>query len=456
MNMEEIWKENILLIEKQINNQSFDMWFKPLRYGGFEKDSFVITAPNKLFGEWITTHYRDQLNENLRNLTHKSGLKVVFVIKEQRPPGLETSASGDGRESREGKGGDPDRRINKARKKAGLNSKYVFETFVVGSSNQFAHAAALKVAEEPGKSYNPLFLYGGVGLGKTHLLNAIGNAMYARNNEINIAYVSSEQFTNEVINSIRFDKMTEFRAKYRNIDALLIDDIQFIQGKERTQEEFFHTFNTLYESNKQIVLSSDRSTKEMSEIEERLRSRFEMGLIADIQPPDLETRVAILKKKSDLEKIKLSDELALFMAVHIKNNIRELEGSLIRLGAFSALTGEALTVDLARRVLQDTIVEKKKDITLEEVQKIVAEKCHIKVSEIKSKKRTKNLVFPRQMAMYLCRELTDLSFPEIGKRFGGKDHSTVIHACRQMEKMYQAGGEEKVLIDRLRRLVKES
>src|SRR6202162_647477 len=448
--MKEVWEQNLVLVEKQINKQSFDMWFKPLAYSGFEDRSFLISAPNTLFGEWIVAHYKDQLDENFKKMTQRDDLGVVFIINEE----IKKSQK-EARPSEEKKAF-PDRRVDKVRKKAGLNSKYVFESFVVGSSNQFAHAASSKVAEEPGKSYNHIFLYGGVGLGKTHLLNAIGNALYTRNPDIQIAYVSSEQFTNEVINSIRFDKMTEFRSKYRNIDALLIDDIQFIQGKERTQEEFFHTFNTLYESNKQIVLSSDRSTKEMSDIEERLRSRFEMGLIADIQPPDLETRVAILKKKSDLEKISLSDDLALFLASHIKNNIRELEGSLIRLGAFSALTGEALTIELAKRVLQDTIVEKKRDVTPDEIQKMVAEKCHIKLSEIKAKKRTKNLVLPRQIAMYLCRDLTDLSFPEIGKHFGGKDHSTVIHACRQVEKIYQAGGEERILIDRLKRLLKES
>lgn len=442
MDMNEIWKENLSLIETQINKQSFDMWFKPLRFSSFEKDAFIISAPNKLFGEWIFTHYQDQIDQNLETLTQRKDIKVVFVIDEAGLTKEENAAV-------------PERRADKEKRKVGLNAKHVFSSFVVGSSNQFAHAASLKVAEEPGKTYNPLFLYGGAGLGKTHLLNAIGNAMYAKNNGLNIVYLPSEKFTNELINSIRYDKMPEFRGKYRHIDVLLIDDIQFIQGKERTQEEFFHTFNTLYEDNKQIVLSSDRSTKEMSDIEERLRSRFEMGLIADIQPPDLETRIAILKKKADAEKTNLPDDLALFLATHIKNNIRVLEGSLNRVGAFSSLTGETLSIDLARRVLQDIIVEKKKMITPEDIQKIVSEKLHIKINEMKSKKRTKNLVFPRQLAMYLCRELTELSFPEIGKHFGGKDHSTVIHACRQVEKLNQADGEGKALIDRLRRQVKD-
>ncbi|MHB8481326.1 MAG: chromosomal replication initiator protein DnaA [Nitrospiria bacterium] len=443
--MKKIWEENLSLIETQINKQSFDMWFKPLYYSGFEKDAFIITAPNKLFGEWISTHYQDQIEQNLIKLTQKKDIKVVFVVdeagmtKEERVPVSESS----------------ERRTNKEKRKFGLNAKHVFSSFVVGTSNQFAHAASLKVAEEPGKTYNPLFLYGGAGLGKTHLLNAIGNEMFSKNNGLNIVYLPSEKFTNELINSIRYDKMPEFRGKYRHIDVLLIDDIQFIQGKERTQEEFFHTFNTLYEDNKQIVLSSDRSTKEMSDVEERLRSRFEMGLIADIQPPDLETRLAILKKKADAEKTNLPDDLALFLATHIKNNIRVLEGSLNRVGAFSSLTGETLSIDLAKRVLQDIIVEKKKMITPEDIQKIVSEKLHIKINEMKSKKRTKNLVFPRQIAMYLCRDLTELSFPEIGKHFGGKDHSTVIHACRQIEKLNQSDGDEKVLIDSLRRQIKD-
>ncbi len=442
MDMNEVWKENLRLIETQINKQSFDMWFKPLRFSSFEKDTFIISSPNKLFGEWIFNHYQDQIDQNLEKLTQRKDIKIVFILDEAETAKEESVPV-------------PERRVDKEKRKAGLNAKHVFSSFVVGTSNQFAHAASLKVAEEPGRSYNPLFLYGGAGLGKTHLLNAIGNEMYEKNNKLNIVYLSSEKFTNELINSIRYDKMPEFRGKYRHIDVLLIDDIQFIQGKERTQEEFFHTFNTLNEDNKQIVLSSDRSTKEMSDIEERLRSRFEMGLIADIQPPDLETRIAILKKKADAEKMNLPDDLALFLATHIKNNIRVLEGSLNRVGAFSSLTGETLSIDLARRVLQDIIVEKKKMITPEDIQKLVSEKLHIKINEMKSKKRTKNLVFPRQLAMYLCRELTELSFPEIGKHFGGKDHSTVIHSCRQIEKLNQADGDGKILIDRLRRQIKD-
>jgi chromosomal replication initiator protein len=325
---------------------------------------------------------------------------------------------------------------------------------VVGGSNQFAHAASRRVAERPGEVYNPLFIYGGVGLGKTHLLNAIGNYILDHDPSKRTFYISSEQFTNEVINSIRYDRMADFRNRYRTVDVLLIDDIQFIAGKERTQEEFFHTFNTLYEMNKHIVLSSDRSTKEMPEMEERLRSRFEMGLIADIQPPDVETRTAIIKRKSEMEGTHLDDEVALFIASHIKTNIRELEGSLTRLGAFSSLTGEPITIEFARKVLGDILDEKQKIITSDEIQKVVADRFHLKISELKAKKRTKTLVYPRQISMYLCRELTDLSFPEIGKHFGGKDHSTVIHAFRHIQEMVNSDSQTKEIITDLIKKIK--
>jgi len=320
-----------------------------------------------------------------------------------------------------------------------LNPKYTFTSFVVGASNQFAHAASMAVAEAPARAYNPLFIYGGVGLGKTHLMNAIGNHV-AERFDLRIAYVTTEQFTNEVINSIRYDKMIELRKRYRNIDMLLIDDIQFLAGKERTQEEFFHTFNSLYEARKQIVLSSDRFPKEMPDIEERLRSRFECGLIADLQPPDVETRIAILRKKSEDEGIGLPEDVIQFLAVNMKSNIRELEGSLVRLGAYSSLTGQAITLDMAKNVLRDIIGEKKKIIAMDDIEEAVAERFHVKIADMKSRRRSKTLVHPRQIAMYLCRELTDASFPEIGRHFGGKDHTTIIHACKQIAKAKATDG----------------
>ena len=295
----------------------------------------------------------------------------------------------------------------------------------------------MAVAEQPAKAYNPLFLYGGVGLGKTHLLNAIGNYL-AERSDLRIAYLTTEQFTNEVINSIRYDKMVDLRKRYRNVDMLMIDDIQFLAGKERTQEEFFHTFNTLYEAHKQIVLSSDRFPKDMPDIEERLRSRFEWGLIADLQPPDVETRIAILRKKSEDERIALPEDVIHFLATTMKNNIRELEGSLVRVGAYSSLTGQTITLDMAKNVLRDLIGDKKKIVSIEDIQEAVGSKYHLKIADLKSRRRSKTLVHPRQIAMYLCRELTDASFPEIGRQFGGKDHTTIIHACRQITKAKEA------------------
>ncbi|HEY4484885.1 MAG TPA: chromosomal replication initiator protein DnaA, partial [Nitrospiria bacterium] len=304
-------------------------------------------------------------------------------------------------------------------------------------------------------AYNPLFLYGGVGLGKTHLLNAIGNFILDKRPGTRIAFLSSEQFTNEVINSIRYDKMLEFRNKYRSVDALLVDDIQFIAGKERTEEEFFHTFNALYEAHKQIVLSSDRFPKEIPTIEERLRSRFEWGLIADLQVPDLETRIAILRKKAETEHLELPDDVAQLLAETIRGNVRELEGGLIRVGAFSSLTGQDISLDLAKKVLRDTM-QAKKITTVEDIQKAVAIRFHLKVAELKSKKRTKTIVQPRQITMYLSRELTNLSFPEIGRQFGGKDHTTVIHACRQTEKRMESDSGFKQNVEAIARQLREA
>jgi len=308
---------------------------------------------------------------------------------------------------------------------------------VVGASNQFAHAASLAVADKPAQAYNPLFIYGGVGLGKTHLLNAIGNHV-AERTDLRIAYVTTEQFTNEVINSIRYDKMVDLRKRYRSIDMLLIDDVQFLAGKERTQEEFFHTFNSLYEARKQIVVSSDRFPREMPDMEERLRSRFGWGLVADLQQPDVETRIAILRKKSEDEGISLPEGVIQFLAENMKSNIRELEGALVRVGAYSSLTGQPITMEMAKNVLRDVIGDKKKVIAMDDIQEAVATRFHVKIAELKSRRRSKTLVHPRQIAMHLCRELTDASFPEIGRQFGGKDHTTIIHACKQIAKAKEA------------------
>ena len=326
-----------------------------------------------------------------------------------------------------------DERIRQALRN--FNPRYTFENFVVGSGNQFAHAVAMAVADSPGQRYNPLFIYGGVGLGKTHLLNAIGHRIIKNRtikDPMKVCYLSAEEFTNELINSIRYERTDQFRKKFRNIDVLLIDDIQFLAGKERTQIEFFHTFNSLYENKKQIVLTSDRFPREISPIEERLRSRFEWGLIADIQPPDIETKVAILKKKAELENISLPNDVAFYLASRIDSNIRVLEGCLIRLGAFASLTKKEITLEMAKEVLKHIIPERER-IKIERVQEIVADYFNIKVRELKSKKRLRQLVIPRQVAMYLSKELTDASLVEIGEKFGGKDHSTVIYAIKKVE-----------------------
>ncbi|KXK22569.1 MAG: chromosomal replication initiator protein DnaA, partial [Armatimonadetes bacterium OLB18] len=320
----------------------------------------------------------------------------------------------------------------------GLNPKYTFDTFVVGNSNQFAHAASRAVANLPSLAYNPLFIYGGVGLGKTHLLNAVGLEIHRTQKQLKVLYVHAEHFTNELINSIRYEKMFEFRKKYReSCDVLLIDDIQFIAGKERTQEEFFHTFNYLYESRRQVVVTSDRFPKDIPQLEERLRSRFEWGLIADIQAPDTETRVAILRKKAEEDRIALPDEVAMFLATHIRNNVRELEGSLIRLSAFSSLSGNEISVEMAREILKNLIPDRSRALTIEAIQKLVADHYNVKISDLKSPRRLKVLTVPRQIAMYLCRKHVKSSFPELGMKFGGKDHSTVVHAVQKIEKLLQ-------------------
>lgn len=437
MNMEGLWSQSLALIEARLNRQTFDTWIRPLTLQSFSGREARILVPNRFFEEWLREHYYDLICEVLSAASGVGMIDIQFIVGAGDEPAPPDEA--------------PERKTVRIAKSPALNPRYTFETFVVGSCNQFAHAASMAVAESPAKAYNPLFIYGGVGLGKTHLLHALGNGYYQRSPGAKIAYVSSEQFTNEVINSIRYDRMSEFRNKYRGVDMLLIDDIQFIAGKERTQEEFFHTFNTLYEAHKQIVLSSDRYPKEMPTVEERLRSRFEWGLIADLQAPDLETKIAIMKRKADSEGIPLPDDVSFFLATCIKTNVRELEGSLIRLGAFSSLTGQPITVDLAKKVLKDAIEERKRFVSVEEIQKAVAERFHIRTAELKSKRRTKALVLPRQITMYLCREITKMSYPEIGRQFGGKDHTTVMHACRQIEKQSVADASVKQIVETMMR-----
>ena len=426
MSVDTVWKEALQFIEGKVPRQVYDTWFTPTRLDRIENSTVHIGVPNKFFGEWLQKHYTSLLTEAVSTARGGGDVSVMFVVMQNPAPlaPLDNTT-----------GATPLRVAEPSRARRGiqLNPKYIFKNFVVGAGNQFAHAACMAVAEQPGKTYNPLFIYGGVGLGKTHLLNAIGNHV-AEKTDLRIAYLTTEQFTNEVINSIRYDKMMDLRKRYRHIDMLMIDDIQFLIGKERTQEEFFHTFNSLYEGHKQIVLSSDRFPKDMPGIEERLRSRFEWGLIADLQPPDVETRIAILRKKSEDEGVRLPEDVIQFLANTMKSNIRELEGSLVRLGAYASLTGQSITLEMAKTVLRDLIGDKKKIVAIDDIQEAVCTQFHVKLAELKSRRRSKTLVHPRQIAMYLCRELTDASYPEIGRQFGGKDHTTIIHACRQVTK----------------------
>ncbi len=436
----EIWNQCLAAVGQKIGQQSFDIWLKPLHLLNMTENSIDLEVPNKFFKEWLSENYQSLIRDVLYQIT-KNQYAVHFHLKERAE---EKEVKTKGRE----KSSAP--QISKQTiKEDGLNRTYTFEAFVVGSCNQFAHAAALAVANLPAKNYNPLFIYGGVGLGKTHLLNAIGNHIVQNDITANVCYISSEKFTNELINSLRYEKMTDFRNKYRNKDVLLVDDIQFLGGKERTQEEFFHTFNALYDSHKQIVITSDKLPKEIPGLEERLRSRISWGLIADIQPPDMETKVAILCKKAEMYNIALGNDVGLFLASRLGSNIRELEGALTRLRAFASLTGSDITIAMAKETLEDILTDRQKAISIDEIQKMVANHFNIKVSDLKSSRKLKIYALPRQICMYLCRTLTKSSFPEIGTKFGGKDHSTVIHAFRHIEKKISEDRETKKIIENL-------
>jgi chromosomal replication initiator protein len=413
-----LWDELLAKIEEKVNRHSFATWFRPTTYQFLQGTRLVVGVPNTQFKEWLTKNYQGVINEALREIG-QDGVQVMFECAPEGTPVAEGVAPAD----------------REPAPPALLNPKYTFESFVVGSSNQFAHAAARAVAEIPSKSYNPLFIYGGVGLGKTHLMHAIGHYIQARNRHLNLTYISSDRFINEMINAIRFDRLPAFRQKYRAVDVLLVDDIQFIAGKDRTQEEFFHIFNALHDAQKQIVISSDCPPRQIPTLEERLLSRFEWGLIADIQAPDIETKVAILRKKAEAERVEIPENVALFIASKVRTNIRELEGSLIRLIAYASLTGRDIDLPLAQEVLRDLLHSEDKPITIEMIQKFVADHYNVKLTELKAKNNAKAIAVPRQIAMYLTKTLTDASLPEIGKGFGGKHHSTVIHSVRKIDGM---------------------
>ena len=438
--MKIIWSDALEILSSKISDQNISTWIKPIHPVKISGNILTIEVPNKFIKDWIKDNYKNIIEETLSSIgaiNYTIDIKINENLKSKKTeaPLEKKSVKKSIKTERE--------------PLPNINPKYTFDTFVSGTSNQFAHAAAMAVSNNPATTYNPLFIYGGVGLGKTHLINAIGNAIYKNNNNTKICYYSSEKFTNELINSLRHAKMDEFRNKFRSIDILLIDDIQFIAGKKSTQEEFFHTFNALYESHKQIIVTSDKFPKEIPDLEERLRSRFEWGLIADIQAPDTETKQAILKMKADQNSIKLPEDVIFFLANSISNNVRELEGYLIRIGAYSSLTSTPIDIEMAKKVLKDILIENSKEITIEKIQKKVAEHFQIKTSELKSSKRLKNIVFPRQVAMYICRKLTSFSYPEIGSKFGGKDHSTIIHAIKKIEKVMKEDIQMKNIIEKL-------
>jgi chromosomal replication initiator protein len=434
-----VWDKFLDLIKSRVSINTYSTWFQPTRLSRHEGDTVFVQIPSTVFRQVLTRTY----GEIIKAVFHQMGTpntKVQYVCTEEEPVQPARAA------------------VTAATKQAKLdfessdhqlNLRYTFETFVVGKSNEFAHAAARAVAEQPSKAYNPLFLYGGVGMGKTHLMHAIGHLIKKRNPAMRLSYVSAEKFTIEVINSLRFDRMISFRDRFHTVDVLLVDDIQFIAGKERTQEEFFHTFNALYEQQKQIVISSDCLPKEINSIEERLRSRFEWGLIADIQPPDLETKIAILQKKAENDRFHLPDEVAEYIARAIKSNVRELEGALTRLMAYASLTGTPITLATAQQVLRNIIASQEKRVTIDLIQKRVSEHFNLREADLKVRSNTRAIAFPRQVAMYIVKQLTTASLPEIGRQFGGKHHTTVLHSINKIEELRRSDKELNRTITRL-------
>ena len=443
------WARILDALEKKINRHSYDTWLKPTRFSHASNGVLFVRVPTAEFRH-VGDKYADLIQEAVDNL----GLgyqDVKFVTAEDDPSSTPIRHNG----GLSAMGARPQPVSGPAQSRfdwdsaAQLNPRYTFDAFVIGSGNQFAHAACQAVAERPSKAYNPLFLYGGVGMGKTHLMQAIGHEIKRRSPQASICYVSSEKFTNDMINSLRYDKMITFRDRFRTVDVLLVDDIQFLAQKERTQEEFFHTFNALHESMKQIVIASDRPPKELAEFEDRLRSRFEWGLIADIQPPDLETKVAILQKKAEQERITLPTDVALYIASNIRSNVRELEGALIRLVAHSSLIGTEISLPYAQQILKNFIDSQARKVTIESIQKAVAEQFGLRLVEIKAKNNSRSIVYPRQIAMYLAKHLTEASLPEIGRQFGGKHHTTVLHSVEKIEELRKNDKDLNRLLNKL-------
>ena len=430
-----VWSHVLSMLEKRVNQQSFDTWFRPIICDGCDATSLRLTVPNENFKNWLLANYSELLTDTVKEAS-QDPLSVSVSVRNSAKTPIDV----------------PNLVPAPPDVRSLLQEKYTFSSFVVGASNQFARAGALAVAEQPSKAYNPLYIYGGVGLGKTHLMHAIGQFIGEKNRKLRLSYMSSEHFMNELVNSIRYDRTSHFRQKYRTIDVLLMDDIQFIAGKERTQEEFFHTFNALYDAQKQIVITSDCAPKEIPTIEERLHSRFEWGLIADIQPPDLETKMAILKKKAETENFSLPDSVAMYVASGLRSNIRELEGALIRLSARASLDGldpSDIDVGYASEVLKDIIINERKVITSEMIIRTVAAHFRLQPSQLKAKNNSRSIAVPRQIAMYVCKQLTPLSLPQIGRDFGGKHHTTVLHSVRKMETLKKSDSEVHTVLNKI-------
>jgi chromosomal replication initiator protein len=451
-----LWDQVLARVETKVNRHSFSTWFRRTDFVSDDGQRVIIRVPDTVFRDWLLKHYSGVLADAMAEVgranaaltflteaeanTQAAAVERVFAPdKAPASPSSQTAQTYFPASAPDGPAAGP----------PGLNPRYTFDTFVVGPSNQFAHAACRAVAEAPARSYNPLFIYGGVGLGKTHLMHAIGHYIIEQTRSLRLTYVSSERFMNEMINALRYERILDFRERYRNIDVLLVDDIQFIGGKESTQTEFFHTFNALFDSAKQIVISSDSPPHEITALEERLRSRFEWGLIADIQPPDLETKVAILRKKAEAEAVPLPDNVAIYIANKIRSNVRELEGSLIRLVAYASMTGAEINLALAQHVLRNVLSNDERVVTIEAIQKFVADYFQLRPTELKARNNSKSIALPRQVAMYMCKALTRASLPEIGKAFGGKHHSTVIHSIQKIEGMRQRDAEFGSLLTNL-------
>jgi chromosomal replication initiator protein len=434
-----LWDKFLERVKSRVSINTFNTWFQPTRLNRLDADVVYVQIPTTVFRQVLTRTY----GEIVKAVFHELGvpaMRVQYVCTEEEPvAAVAVAATASTKQSK----------LDFESSDHQLNTRYTFDSFVVGKSNEFAHAASRAVAEQPSKAYNPLFLYGGVGMGKTHLMHAIGHTIKQRNPAARLSYVSAEKFTIEVINSLRFDKMFSFRERFHTVDVLLVDDIQFIAGKERTQEEFFHTFNALYEQHKQIVISSDCLPKDINSIEERLRSRFEWGLIADIQPPDLETKIAILQKKAENDRFVLPDDVAEYIARAIKSNVRELEGALTRLMAYASLTGAAVSLATAQQVLRNIIASQEKRVTIEVIQKRVSEHFNLREQDLKVRSNTRAIAFPRQVAMYIVKQLTTASLPEIGRQFGGKHHTTVLHSINKIEEMRRSDKELNRTITRL-------